>query len=86
MREAFDMVKLGKEQALKDAHHIFFAKRKVIVDKYNTLTKTYARYQEDVKKEIEIKDKINSQWQKRHAKIVEELKMAKIVLSDKNMA
>ena len=44
MREAFDMVKLGKEQALKDAHLIFFAKRKVIVDKYNTLTKTYARY------------------------------------------
>ena len=35
MREAFEKIKVGKEQELKDLNLIFFVKRKELVEKYN---------------------------------------------------
>ena len=86
MRDAFDKIKEGKEQALKDAHLIFFAKRKELVDRYNTVCQRYENYKADVVKELKIKDEIIEQWQKKNSRIQEELKMAKIVLSDRNLS
>ena len=37
MRDAFSKIKVGKEKQLKDAHLIFFAKRKELVEKYNRI-------------------------------------------------
>ena len=44
MRQAFDKVRSGKEKQLKDAHLIFFAKRKELVGQYNDLTRKFETY------------------------------------------
>ena len=61
MRDAFSKIKEGKEKQLKDAHLIFFAKRKELVEKYNRITGTYEQYKIDVAKEMKIKDGIMEQ-------------------------
>ena len=67
MRQAFDKVRSGKEKQLKDAHLIFFAKRKEQVGQYNDLTRKFETYKVEMQKELELKDKIIKQWERKHS-------------------
>lgn len=48
LREAFSMIKAGKEQELKDLNLVFFVKRKELVQKYNWIHEKYEQYKVDV--------------------------------------
>ena len=58
MRMAFEKARAGKEKQLKDAHLIFFAKRREMVDTYNSLNKKYEQIKIDFEEELKVKDKI----------------------------
>ena len=58
MRMAFEKARAGKEKQLKDAHLIFFAKRREMVDTYNNLNEKYAQIKLDFEEELKVKDKI----------------------------
>ena len=73
MRNAFDNVKKGKEQELKDTHLVFFAKRRELVEKYNDLNVKYEQYKIDHVKELALRDKLVSKWKRKCGEIVQEV-------------
>ena len=58
MRMAFEKARAGKEKQLKEAHLIFFAKRRELVDTYNNLNTKYEQIKVDFEEELKVKDKI----------------------------
>lgn len=86
MRIAFRLVKEGKEKELRDAHFTFFSKRRELVDSYNELASRFETFKSDTQKELGVKDEIIEQWRKRHAEVIKELKLAKVILQDQTMS
>ena len=70
---------------MKDTHLIFFAKRRELVDKFNDLNAKYEQYKLDTVKEFQLKDKLVAKWKRKCGEIVQEVQMAKIILSDHNL-
>ena len=64
---------------------IFFAKRRELVDKFNDLNVKYEQYKLDTVKEFQLKDKLVEKWKRKCGEIVQEVQMAKIILSDHNL-
>ena len=86
MRSAFEKVQQGKEKQLKDAHLIFFAKRKTLVENYNNQIMKLETYKLDVEKELKVKDQIIEAWKKNYDRACQEIKLSKLILSDQNLA
>ena len=86
MRTAFEMVKKGKEKQLKDVKLIFFAKKQELVDNFNKLNKKYEQLKLDLQKELRIKDTLIFQERKKISDLQNEIKLAKLILSDQNLS
>ena len=82
MRNAFTKIQEGKERELEDANLIFFAKKKELVNRFNNLKQKFEQHKLDMDVELDLKDKIADSWKQKYDRVTQELKLAKLILSD----
>ena len=82
MRNAFTKIQEGKERELEDANLIFFAKKKELVNRFNNLKQKFEQHKLDMDVELDLKDKIADSWKQKYERVTQELKLAKLILSD----
>ena len=82
LKHAFRKVEQGKEKDLENIKLTYFAKRQELVGKYNSIVDRYNCLKEDTKKDIELKDKIVIAEKRERKNLVDELTLAKLIISD----